>query len=163
MSIPNAITGIPIGEQLGYLEYNVTQKMLNLFSVAVEYKKAAFLNVAALECLEVLRQRYDVTSARNIAHTDRFYRPPVVDRKVQVSGWVRERQQIRGAERIMVATFAVDEIGAEILRSEHTFQVGEPRTPERRARDGERRRRGNLELRAHGRRLSRPLHERHHH
>ena len=123
--------GLPIGEQLGYLEYVVTEKMLNLFSEAVEYQKATFLNMAAMECLEVFRQKYDASSARSVAHTDRFFRPPVVGRRVQVSGWLRDRQQIRGAERITVATFAVDEIGTEILRSEHTFQVGEPRTPER--------------------------------
>ena len=127
----NRANGLPIGEQLGYLEYTLTQKMLNLFSEAVDYPSAAFPNMAALECLEVFRQKHIVSSAHNVAHTDRFYRPPEVDRRIQVSGWVRDRRQIRGAERITVASFAVDEIGAEILRSEHIFQVGEPGTPER--------------------------------
>ena len=144
-SMQYIVNRLPIGEQLGYLEYTLTQKMLNLFSEAVGYPSASFPNIAALECLEVFRQKYDLPSAHNVAHTDRFYRPPVVGRRVQVSGWIRDRRQIRGAERITVATFAVDEIGAEILRSEHTLQVGEPGTPERLGRRPARRRNSSAE------------------
>ena len=48
-----------------------------------------------------------------------------------MTGWVRERRQERGVERLVVDTFAVDDIGTEILRSNHTFRVGPERTPER--------------------------------
>ena len=123
--------GIPIGTQLGYLEYQVTAEKLDLFRRAVEYPKAKYPNFVAGECREVLAQKINLGLVDSVTHCDRYYRPPVVGRRVQVTGWVRGNYHFRGAERLVVETFAVDDIGTEILRSLHTFQVGTARNPER--------------------------------
>ena len=122
---------LPIGGQLGHLEYSVTAEKLRLFRDAVGYPEAAFPNIAAREFLEVLTRKYGAVAADSVAHTDRYYRPPIQDRRVQVTGWVRDKYRQQGAERLVVETFAVDEIGTEILRSEHTFQFGVGRRAER--------------------------------
>ena len=132
---------IPIGEQLGYLEYQVTQKLISDFQIAVDYSEAAFPNLAAREYLEVLAQKYRVSGADSITHSDHYYRPPVAGRRVQVTGWVRDLYQRRGAERLLVETFAVDDIGTEILRSQHTLQLGTARVSGRLGRNPASRRR----------------------
>lgn len=119
--------GIPIGAQLGYLEYQVTPEKLDLFRRAVEYPLAKYPNLVAGECHQVLAQKINLGDVESVTHCDRYYRPPTLNRRVQVTGWVRELYAIRGSERLVVETFAVDEIGTEILRSRHTFQFGAAR------------------------------------
>ena len=48
-----------------------------------------------------------------------------------MTGWIRDRRQNRGVETLTVETFAVDDIGTEILRSQHVFRLGTARAPER--------------------------------
>lgn len=122
---------LAVGRQLGHLEYTVSDEVLGFFREATEYRQAAFPNLAAGECLEVLFRKCGLLAADRVGHTDRYYSPPLPGRRVQVTGWVRGRHRQRGAERLVVETFAVDEIGTEILRSEHILQVGVGRDPER--------------------------------
>ena len=132
--------GIPIGLQLGNLEYLVTSETLGLYRDAVDYSVAAFPNLVARECLEILAQKISIGLADSVTHSDQYYRPPVVGRRVQVTGWVRDHYLQRGAERLVVETFAVDDIGTEILRSQHTFQFGTARAAGRLGRRPSRRR-----------------------
>ena len=125
------IGGVPIGEQLGFLEYPVTDESLTTFRYAVDNAASFFPNIVAREPLLVLIQKEIFGVLESVTHTDRYYRPPVTGRRVQVTGWIREKRQERGSERLVVETFAVDEIGTEILRSQHVFRQGTARTPER--------------------------------
>ncbi len=128
---------IPIGEQLGYLEYPVTADKLRRFRDAVEYQDATFPSIAAREYLEVMTRKYGASStngAISIRHADHYFRPPCPGRRIQVTGWVRDKHQSPSTNRLRVETFAVDEIGTEILRSEHTFQFGVGRGAERQGR-----------------------------
>lgn len=122
---------ITVGEQLGHLEYTVTAGKLLRFQEAVEYPEAAFPNIAAREYLAVLSRKYGPPAAASVRHTDRYFRPPRLGRRLQVTGWVRDKHRARGADRLVVETFAVDEIGTEIVRSEHTFQFGAGQGAER--------------------------------
>ena len=123
--------GIPIGEQLGFLEYPVTDDNLLSFRKAVEYSDATFPNIVAREQLSVLLQKAHSGALESVTHSDRYLRPPAPGRRVQVTGWLRERKPERGSEALVVETFAVDEIGTEILRSQHVFRQGMGRTPAR--------------------------------
>ena len=123
--------GLPIGEQLGFLEYLVTDEKLQLCRKAAQYSEAKFPNVVAREPLAVLLQNYNFADLDSVTHTDHYFRPPELGRRVQVTGWIRDRRRERGTERLVVDTFAVDEIGTEILRSRHTFRIGAARAPER--------------------------------
>jgi acyl dehydratase len=123
--------GVPIGEQLGFLEYLVIND--NLLSVrrTVEYNDLQFTNFVSREHLIVLLQKYNLGELESVTHADYYLRPPVTGRRVQVTGWIRERPRESGAELLVVETFAVDEIGTEILRSRHVFRQGSGRTPAR--------------------------------
>ena len=132
--------GIPIGEQLGFLEFLVDDDCLLTFRESVEYSVHSFPNIAAREHLIVLLQKVNSESLESVTHTDRYFRPPVAGRRVQVTGWMREKRRERGSEGLVVETFAVDEIGTEILRSRHVFRRGIGRTPERLGRTPARRR-----------------------
>ena len=127
----NYLRRIVVGEQLGHLEYLVTEESLARFRAAVSYPEAAYPNLAAREGWETLAAKHGPPAGVSVAHADRYYRPPLPGRRVQVTGWVKELGRERGADRLVVATFAVDEIGTEILRSEHTFRLGAGRSPER--------------------------------
>jgi len=123
--------GVPIGEQLGFLEYLVGDESLQLFRKVVDYQDSCFPNIVACEPHIVLLQKGDFGSLESVTHTDRYFRPPVAGRRVQVTGWIRERSKGRGSERLVVETFAVDDVGTEILRTQHVFRHGPTRIPER--------------------------------
>ena len=128
---------IPIGVQLGHLEYTATAAGLQLFREAVAYPAAASPQLALQEGLAVLAGKYGAAvtaGAVSVRRADRYYRPPEPGRRVQATGWVREHSRARGIEKLTVETLAVDEIGTEIVRSEHTFQFGTSRDPERQGR-----------------------------
>ena len=132
--------GIPIGEQLGFLEYLVTDDNLLMARKAVENNGLTFPNFATREQLNVLLQKENSRTLESVTHSDRYLRPPVTGRRVQVTGWTREKRQERGSEVLVVETFAVDDIGTEILRSQHVFRQGSGQTPARLGRRPARRR-----------------------
>ncbi len=120
-----------MGEQLGHLEYLVDCEKLHLFRQAVAFPNAQCPNIAAREHFVLLLQNGSLGELESVTHTDRYFRPPIIGRRVQVTGWIRERRRERQGERLVVETFAVDEIGTEIMRSRHTFRSGTGRSPER--------------------------------
>ena len=128
---------LPVGAQLGHLEYTATAAGLQLFREAVAYPAAVYPNLALQEGLAVLAGKYGAAvtaGAVSVRRADRYFRPPEPGRRVQATGWVRAHSRARGMEQLTVETLAVDEIGTEIVRSEHTFQFGPGRDPERQGR-----------------------------
>ncbi len=123
--------GVPIGEQLGFLEFLASDEILSSFRDLVGYDGQGFPNIVTREQTIVLLQKEQFGTLESVTHVDRYMRPPVAGRRVQVTGWIREKRRERGSERLLVETFAVDEIGTEILRSEHVFRQGTGRSPER--------------------------------
>jgi hypothetical protein len=121
---------LEIGEQLGHLEYIITPEHLQLFREAVEFPEACFPSIAAKEYAEVLVRKHGHIPLVSAKHQDRYLRPPRLLKRIQVTGWVREKYQRRGQRWLVVETFAVDEDGMEVLRSHHTFMVPSPREPD---------------------------------
>jgi hypothetical protein len=117
---------LEIGEQLGHLEYSITPEQLQAFQEAVEYPQACFPSIAAKEYAEVLARKHGRLAVISARHQDHYLRPPKLLKRIQVTGWVREKYQRRGRRWLVVETFAVDEDGTEVLRSQHTFVVPPP-------------------------------------
>jgi hypothetical protein len=115
---------LSVGEQLAHLEYLITEDKLRLFQEAVEYPEASFPSIAVKEYIEVLIRKYGPISVIGAKHKDRYFSPPRPNKRIQVTGWVREKYQRRDRNWLVVETFAVDEDGREIVRSEHTFLIG---------------------------------------
>lgn len=113
-----------VGDQLGHLEYLVTEDKLARFREAVEYPEAFFPSIAIKEYIQVLREKHGQMPVISAKHQDRYFHPPIPNKRVQVTGWLRDKYERRGRHWLVVETFAVDEDGRELVRSEHTFLLG---------------------------------------
>ena len=114
---------------MGHLEYQVKGDDLELYRSAVGYPEAGFPSLAIAEFRQVLASKYGTMPLTGVRHQEWYYRPPFLERRVQVSGWIREKYRLHDRDWLVVGTFAVDEIGTEVLRSRHTFLVGEEEPP----------------------------------
>ena len=115
--------GLRAGDQIANLEYVVDERAL------VEYRQVVgaggcFPNLMAEDCRAMLAKRGPGEPLTTVWQSLGFLRPPILGRRVQVGGWVREIGTKCGRTWIRAAAFAVDEIGTEILRSESAFAVG---------------------------------------
>ena len=120
---------INIGEQLGHLEFLVNPEMLREYGSAVEYSESGYVNLAIREFYQVLTNKYGPMDLSSCCRNDYYYRPPIVDRRIQVSGWIRDKYLYDGVEYLVVGTLAIDDIGTEILKSQQTFSMGANRLP----------------------------------
>ena len=115
--------GLSVGDQLGNLEYAVDAAAL------AEYQQLTgcagrYPNLLADDCRALLAKRRRGLELTTVWRRMEFLRPPVPGRRVQVGGWLRDAQEGNDGLVVRVASFAVDEIGTEILRSEAAFAVG---------------------------------------
>ena len=115
--------GVEAGEQLGNLEYLIDGR------VAADYAElvgggSQYANLVADDCHSMTQDRFGDIQLTAIWRGFEFLRPPIHGRRIQVGGWLRDVREKDGQTRLRVATFAVDEIGTEILRSEAIFAVG---------------------------------------
>ena len=115
---------VNIGEQLGHLEYRVTEEMLHKYCSAVGYWQSGYVNLAVREFHQVLSNKYGHINLTSCSRNDYYYRPPLINRRVQVSGWIRDKYTSEGIEYLVVSTLAIDDIGTEILKTQETFSVG---------------------------------------
>ena len=115
---------LPAGAQLGNLEYTVDAGTLAEYRALVG-DGGHYPNLLADDCRALLMQRCGPLPLATRWRRLELLRPPVLGRRVQVGGWLREIEDDGGgAARLRVAAFAVDEIGTEILRSEAVFGIG---------------------------------------
>ena len=117
--------GVAVGAQLGNLEYLIDD------AVALQYRRLAgessdYANLIADDCASMAAARFGDVDLTVVWRSFEFLRPPLPGRRVQAGGWLREVGERQGAPWLRVSAFAVDEIGAEILRSEAAFVVGQP-------------------------------------
>ena len=115
---------VNIGEQLGHLEYRVTEEMLHKYCSTVGYWQSGYVNLAIREFHQVLSNKYGQINLTSCSRNDYYYRPPLINRRVQVTGWIRDKYTSEGIEYLVVSTLAIDDIGTEILKTQETFSVG---------------------------------------
>ena len=111
------------GDQLGNLEYLIDAAALADYQQAV-HTDSQFPNLAADDCRALLLARCGPLPLTTVWQRQDFLRPPILGRRIQVGGWVREMRQRNHQRWLRVTTFAVDEIGTEILRSEAVYLIG---------------------------------------
>ena len=124
MTATDSWHGLRAGDQIGNLEYPVDGDTLAEYRQVVGVD-GCFPNVMAEDCRAMLTKHWPGSPLTTLWQTLHFFRPPILGRRVQVGGWVREIGVKRGRPWIKAAAFAVDEIGTEILRSEAAFAVGQ--------------------------------------
>ena len=126
MTVVDSWHGLRAGDQVGNLEYLVDEPAL------AQYRKlvgvgGCFPNLMAEDCRAMMGARVPGESLTTVWKRLDFMRPPILGRRIQVGGWLREVRHTRDRIWIRAAAFAVDEIGTEILRSEAAFVVGRER------------------------------------
>ena len=124
--------GVAAGEQLGNLEYLIDD------DVMAEYRALVgdcgnYANLIADDCESMAAARFSITGLTTVWRRFDFLRPPILGRRIQAGGWLRELRERDGSSWLRVSAFAVDEIGTEILRSEAAFTIGNTEVEPRRA------------------------------
>ncbi len=115
--------GLRAGDQVGNLEYMIDAAALARYRQVVG-ANGCFPDLMAEDCRAMLATRAAGETLTTVWQQLEFKRPPILGRRIQVGGWMREVRHAPGRVWIKAAAFAVDEIGTEILRSEGAFVVG---------------------------------------
>lgn len=123
MTAADSWHGLRAGDQIGNLEYVIDESAL------IQYRRVVgadgcFPNLMAEDCRAMLGKRSAGEPLTTVWQRLDFLRPPIIGRRVQIGGWVREVRVEPGNSWIRAAAFAVDEIGTEVLRSESAFAIG---------------------------------------
>ena len=118
-----AAYGLAVGEQLGHLEYVIDDDALMAYQQLIG-EDGRYPNLMAEDCRGLLQKRIGSERLTTVWQRFEFLRPPVLGRRIQVAGWLREINEKNGLPWLRVSSFAVDEIGTEVLRSEAAFAVG---------------------------------------
>ena len=117
-----ALSELKVGEQLGNLEYTIDSEALANYQLWLP-RESRFPNIAADDCQTLLLSRCGRLELRQVWQQLLFLRPPVLGRRIQVGGWLKDRVSCGDSTFVRVSAFAVDEIGTEILRSESAFRA----------------------------------------
>lgn len=128
MTATDSWHGLRAGDQIGNLEYMVDEGALTEYRRGVG-EDACFPNLMAEDCRAMLINHWAGAPLATVWQRLDFLRPPILGRRVQVGGWLREVRVKCGLPWIKATAFAVDEIGTEILRSEAAFAVGQSGAP----------------------------------
>ncbi len=127
---PASWHGLRAGDQIGNLEYVVDERVLEQYRQVVG-RDGCYPNLLAEDCRAMLAKHAPRASLTTVWQRFAFLRPPILGRRIQVGGWVREVRDEGAGSWIRAAAFAVDDIGTEILRSEAAFEVERVRSEER--------------------------------
>lgn len=123
MTAADSWKGLRAGDQIGNLEYVVDASTLAQYRQVVG-AGGCFPNMMAEGCRAMLARSGSGETLTAVWQRFHLMRPPIIGRRIQVGGWVREVGEKSGNAWIRAAAFAVDEIGTEILRSEAAFVIG---------------------------------------
>ena len=109
---------IPVGDDLGSLDYVLTAQMIADYRRVVDNPDAAYPTVAARHPANLFYRKYAaVMRVPNMGHDSEYYNPPVADKRITISGRIADKYIRRGNAYIVVEATAVDEDGRLIEKS----------------------------------------------
>jgi len=109
---------IPLGDDLGSLDYVLTAQMIADYRRVVDNPDAAYPTVAARHPANLFYRKYAaVMRVPNMGHDSEYYNPPVADKRITISGRIADKYIRRGNAYIVVEATAVDEDGRLIEKS----------------------------------------------
>ena len=109
---------IPVGDDLGTLDYVLTAQMVADFRRVVDNAHAAYPTVAARHPANLFYRKYAaVMRVPNMGHDSEYYNPPVAGKRITISGRVADKYIRRGNTYLIVEATAVDEDGRLIEKS----------------------------------------------
>lgn len=109
---------IPVGDDLGSLDYVLTQQMVDDYRRVVDNPHAAYPTVAARHPANLFYRKYAaVMRVPNMGHDSEYYNPPVAGKRITITGRIADKYLRRGNAYLIVEATAVDEDGRLIEKS----------------------------------------------
>lgn len=109
---------IPVGDDLGTLDYVLTEQMVSDYRRVVDNPHAAYPTVAARHPANLFYRKYaSVMRVPNMGHDSEYFNPPVAGKRITITGRVADKYIRRGHAYLIVEATAVDEDGRLIERS----------------------------------------------
>ena len=109
---------IPVGDDLGTLDYVLTAQMVADYRRVVDNPHAAYPTVAARHPATLFYRKYAaVMRVPNMGHDSEYYNPPVAGKRITISGRIADKYIRRGNTYLIVEATAVDEDGRLIEKS----------------------------------------------
>ena len=109
---------IPVGDDLGSLDYVLTQQMVDDYRRVVDNPHAAYPTVAARHPANLFYRKYAaVMRVPNMGHDSEYFNPPVAGKRITITGRVADKYLRRGNAYLIVEATAVDEDGRLIEKS----------------------------------------------
>ena len=109
---------IPLGDDLGSLDYVLTEQMVLDYRRVVDNPNAAYPTVAARHPANLFYRKYaSIMRVPNMGHDAEYFNPPVGGKRITITGRIADKYIRRGNAYIIVEATAVDEDGRLIERS----------------------------------------------
>jgi len=109
---------IPVGDDLGTLDYVLTAQMVADYRRVVDNPHAAYPTVAARHPANLFYRKYAaVMRVPNMGHDSEYHNPPVAGKRITISGRIADKYIRRGNTYLIVEATAVDEDGRLIEKS----------------------------------------------
>ena len=109
---------IPVGDDLGTLDYVLTEQMVADYRRVVDNPNAAYPTVAARHPANLFYRKYaSIMRVPNMGQDSEYFTPPVAGKRITISGRIKDKYIRRGNAYIIVEATAVDEDGRLIERS----------------------------------------------
>ena len=109
---------IPVGDDLGSLDYVLTAQMVADYRRVVDNPHAAYPTVAARHPANLFYRKYAaVMRVPNMGHDSEYYSPPIAGKRITITGRIADKYIRRGNTYLIVEATAVDEDGRLIEKS----------------------------------------------
>jgi hypothetical protein len=109
---------IPVGDDLGTLDYVLTEQMVSDYRRVVDNPHAAYPTVAARHPANLFYRKYAaVMRVPNMGHDSEYFNPPLAGKRITIEGRIADKYIRRGNAYIIVEATATDEDGRLIERS----------------------------------------------
>jgi hypothetical protein len=103
---------IPVGDDLGTMDYVMTEQMIADYRRVVGNPHAAYPTVAARHPANLFYRKYaKIMRVPNAGHDSQFFNPPIVGKRIFVSASVVDKYIRRGRPYLVVEATAKDEDG----------------------------------------------------
>ena len=117
---------VVIGEELGSYEYILTQEMVDNFRAAVDDPEAPFPTLGVKHDATAFAMVYDdQIGTVNAGNQVEFFNPPIVGKKINVTGRISDKYLRRDKPYIVLEATAIDEDGRK-LEKLSTYQLKKP-------------------------------------
>ena len=109
---------IPVGDDLGSLDYVLTAQMVADYRRVVDNPHAAYPTVAARHPANLFYRKYAaVMRVPNMGHDSEYFNPPVAGKRITITGRIADKYIRRGNTYLIVEATALDEDGRLIEKS----------------------------------------------